>query len=194
MRTPALTTIGLLAVASSLAASLAAQPSSRPVIPEVRPLVGVYVPTGSMRDDFRTATMLGLQGAFELSRSVHLTATTSWTRGHNRFAMSTGRTNLWQYDLGVEANVVRRLGERWQLHPFAGLGVGGRTYDYRAKGVATKTCTAGYGALGGELQKAAVALRLEGRDYVSCFESPVTGAQSTRNDVAVALGLAYHVR
>jgi len=192
MRTPVLTTIALLAFAAPLAAQSSATP--RRVLPEVRPLVGVYLPTGRMRDDFEAATLLGLQGAFELSRSVHLTATTSWTRGHNKFDMASGRTNLWQYDLGAEANLLRPLGGGWQLHPFVGAGLGGRTYDYRAKGVATQTCTAGYGSLGSELQKGAVALRLEGRDYVSCFESPVTGEQSTRNDVGLAVGLAYHVR
>jgi hypothetical protein len=53
--------------------------------------------------------------------------------------------------------------------------------------VKTRTCSAGYGAVGTELEAGAVALRLEARDYLTCFESPVTGDNRTRNDLGLAL-------
>ena len=73
--------------------------------------------------------------------------------------------------------------------PFAGLGVGGRTYDYRDLDLDAKTNAAGFGVLGGELGFGRTGLRIEARDYVSRFK-PFTGGDSkTRNDVTVAAGL-----
>lgn len=46
------------------------------------------------------------------------------------------------------------------------------------------TCAAGYSTIGSELQKGAVALRAEARNYFACFESPLTEKKNTRNDVA----------
>ena len=188
MRTHLLTTLGLLACASALGA----QAEQRRITPEVRPLVGVYVPTGRMRDDFKAATLLGAQVALELSRHWHVLGNVSWAHGHNKLDFTSDRTNIWQYDAGVEANLVVPMGERRLFRPFAGVGAGGRTYDYRGD-LATRSCTAGYGAIGSEFQTGPVALRLEARDYLSCFESPVSGRKKTRNDLGFAFGLAYHI-
>ena len=190
MRTHLLMAAGVLA----LVPVLGAQQLPRAPTMELRPFAGVYVPTGAMRRDFGTATTLGAQGALELSRHWHVLGSVGWTHGHNKLALGSDVTYLWQYDVGVEANLVRALGTHWLLRPFAGVGGGGRTYDYRAAGVSSRTCTAGYGALGTELQRGAMAVRLEGRDYLTCFESPATGRKHTRNDFGVTLGLAYHLR
>jgi hypothetical protein len=82
----------------------------------------------------------------------------------------------------------------WSFTPFAGLGIGGRTYDYRdVDNVDAKTNLAGYGALGGEFAFGQFGLRVEGRDYISRFE-PLTGdgEKKTRNDVSVAAGLSIY--
>lgn len=164
------------------------------VRPEIRPYIGAYVPMGRLADDFKSATMLGAQGALEISRFMHLVATVGWTHGHNKYAaFSDDVTYIWQYDVGAEFNLTRSLGPSWLLKPFMGVGAGGRTYDYQAANVGTSSCTAGYGALGSELQKGEVALRLEARSYLACFESPVTGIKKTRSDLGIAFGVAYHV-
>ena len=162
--------------------------------PELRPFVGVFMPTGALRDDFKSATTLGAQGALEISSRFHLVGTASWTHGHQKFGLGTDRVDLWQYDAGIEGNIIHNLTPSWMLRPFAGIGAGGRTSDYKAEGLGTKSCTAGYGALGTELQRGTVALRLEGRDYLSCYESPITSSKKTRNDMTVAFGLAFHLR
>ena len=161
---------------------------------EVRPFMGVYVPTGALRDDMKAATTLGAQGAIELTQRFHIVGTLAWTHGHHKFDLLNDRVNLWQYDLGAEFNPFRPMGNDWMLQPFIGLGAGARTADYRAEGLGSKTCTAGYGALGTEVQRGAVALRLEARDYLTCFESPITGNKRTRNDATIALGVAFHLR
>ena len=162
---------------------------------ELRPFIGAYVPAGEQRNSFRSATMLGIQAAVELSRWAHFVSNVSWTHAHAKLAaLSNDVTYIWQYDAGTEFNLLYAMDEDWLFRPFAGVGVGGRTYAYRAKGIGDRTCTAGYGAGGAEFQHVDLALRVESRAYVSCYESPLTGAKRTRNDFALTFGVAYHFR
>jgi len=176
--------IQVLSLAALLAGATAAsaQNVTGGWTPELRPFVGVYMPTGALRNDLKSATTIGAQGALEISSRFHLVGTAAWTHGHQK------------YDAGVEGNLLHNLTPNWMLRPFAGVGAGGRTMNYKAEGLSTKTCTAGYGALGTELQRGTVALRLEGRNYLTCYESPLTSTQKTRSDVTVAFGLAFHLR
>jgi hypothetical protein len=184
----------VIVIAACVATSVDAQ---RPAAfgPELRPFIGAFIPAGGLRSDFKTATMLGGQAAFEMSDYMHLVGTVAWTHGHNKFTgFSDDITYIWQYDVGVEFNTLHQLSENWLFRPFLGAGGGARTYDYQAKAVGTQTCTAGYGALGAELQRNLIAFRIEGREYLTCFESPFTAKKVTRNDIGLAFGLAYHIR
>lgn len=175
------------------AAMLPAQDRWRPDAVEVRPFAGVYVPLGAQRADFQSATLLGAQGAMELNRHFHVVGSVGRTRGHNKI-FANDFTPIWQYDLGVELNLVRNVGDGSLFRPFLGTGSGGRTYEYRALTEGTRTCLAGYGAAGAEMQRGLVAFRFEARDYLSCFESPVTGVKRTRNDIGLSVGFAYHIQ
>jgi hypothetical protein len=81
------------------------------------------------------------------------------------------------------------------MHPFWGIGAGGRTYRYDARQLNDRTCLSGYGSTGIEVQAGRTAARIEARDNVLCYRSPVAGgASGTRNDLDFTLGLAYHFR
>ena len=162
---------------------------------EVRPFIGAYVPFSAQRADFRTATTVGAQAAYEWGSFFHVVGTFGWTHGHNKFAsLSKDNTYIMHYDLGGELNLVLDLSDSWMMRPFMGIGGGGRSYDYGDASVATRSCTAGYGSVGTELQSGVVAFRVEARDYLNCFESPITGTKKTRNDGLFSVGLAYHFR
>jgi hypothetical protein len=175
------------------ATALAAQtPRLRP---EIRPFAGANIPTGELRDLFMAAPMVGVSTALELKPSLHVLATFAWVAGQNRFPVAQNNVNIYQYNVGIELGFVQPLGGRWELRPFAGMGVGARTYVYQGLGLKDRTCAAGYGALGTEFQFARTALRLEARDNVFCFRSPIAGVSSeTRNDIGLSLGIAYHLR
>lgn len=195
MRTRWLVTAMLVSASALAAQEPTDAPEPRPArTPEIRPFAGAFVPTGAMRDDFRTATMVGLQVATEMSRDFHVLASAGWTHGHNRFGLGSDRTDIWQYDAGVEASRSRPLASGWTVRPFLGLGGGARTYDYRVAGMKSRSCAAGYGAVGTEFEAGAMGVRFEARDYVSCFKSPVTGRRDTRNDLGLTLGVSYHMR
>lgn len=174
------------------ATTLAAQTSIKP---EIRPFAGAIIPTGDQRTLFRDAPMLGLQTAVEVTPSLHVVGTFGWVAAQNKYPVAKDNVNVFLYNVGVELGFVQPLAGRWELRPFAGLGFGARTYDYQATTLATKTCSAGYGALGTEFQLGRTALRLEARDNLYCFKSPIAGvASETRNDVGLAFGIAYHLR
>jgi hypothetical protein len=156
---------------------------------EIRPYVGAYIPTGDQRDVFKDAILVGAQGSYRFTPALAVTATAGWSPTEDRLKQD---VDLWQYDIGAELRAPAWLqGESWDFSPFVGLGVGGRTYDYRdLDNVDAKTNVAGYGALGGEFGFGQFGLRIEARDYISRFE-PLTGTgdAKTRNDVSVAAGL-----
>ena len=187
--------IPFVAAALLVAASAAAQAPRPTAGPEIRTLVGAFMPTGDQRNDFKDATLLGAQIAREMSPWSHLLASVSWAHGHNKFAQLNDKvTYIWQYDVGAEVNALHTIGNDWFFRPFVGAGVGARTYDYKAATASTKTCTAGYGSVGMEFQRFDGALRFDLRDNLNCFESPITAKKSTRNDLGLSFGLVYHIR
>lgn len=165
------------------------------VRPEIRPFMGVNLPTGDQRDLFDDAAMFGVQAALEVRPSFHLLGTFGWVPGQTKYPGLNNDVQIFQYDVGVEFNLVRPLGAAWLFKPFLGAGAGARSYLYENDTLRDRTCAAGYGALGMELQLDRAAIRLEGRDNVFCFRSALPHIKSaTRNDVGLSLGLAYHFR
>jgi hypothetical protein len=185
----------LLAAAALLAGTTALSAQEPRAKPEIRPFVGASIPTGTQRDLFNAAPILGLQGAVELKPNLHLVGTFGWVPGQNEYVLTRDNVNIFEYDVGIELSMVRPLGDNWQFRPYLGIGGGARTYAYEADQLGNKTCAAGYGALGTEFQLGRTALRVEARDDVFCFRSPVAGQDSkTRNDVRLTAGVAYHFR
>ncbi|HEU5262819.1 MAG TPA: outer membrane beta-barrel protein [Gemmatimonadales bacterium] len=185
----------VLALATLLvgATTLAAQAPA--IKPEIRPFAGAIIPTGDQRNLFRDAPMVGVQAAIELKPSLHVVGTFAWVPAQDKYPVAQDNVNIFKYDVGLELGFVQPLGGSWELRPFIGAGVGARTYAYQASTLSDKTCTTGYAALGTEFQLARTALRIEARDNVFCFRSPIAGAGTkTRNDIGLAFGVAYHLR
>jgi len=158
---------------------------------EVRPYAGAYIPTGDQRDLLEDAVLVGAQASYRILPQLAITGTFGWSPSKDRISVGNQKLDLYQYDVGAELRAPSWFTSgAWDFTPFAGLGVGGRTYDYRdLDDVDAKTNVAGFGVLGGELGFGRTGLRIEARDYVSQFK-PFTGGDSkTRNDVTVAAGL-----
>jgi hypothetical protein len=161
---------------------------------ELRPFVGAFLPTGEQRDLLRDAFLVGAQGSYRTTPRFAFTGTLAWTPSKDRRTPGDQALDMYHYDVGVEGRAPSWLGGAgWDVTPFAGLGLGGRTYDYRDLDVDARTQFAGYGALGAELGlglAGRVGARFEARDYVSRF-APLTGRgdAEARNDVTLSLGL-----
>jgi hypothetical protein len=114
---------------------------------------------------------------------------------NSKYNVTDKGANLLLYDAGVEYGLVRPLAGEWEMKPFLGAGIGGRTYQFKSSVLHDRTCTSGYGTLGTEFQLSRIALRFEGRGNFFCYESPLTtGESKTRNDISLNFGLAYHIR
>lgn len=184
---------GLIVTALAAIPQVRAQQSTTVGAFELRPMVGAFVPTGGMRNDFRDGVLVGAQGGFEFTEKVHLILGGFWSPNTTHFrTLSSRDADIWQFDAGAEFNLIKPMGRAWFFRPFAGAGAGIRTYDF--KGAGGNTCTAGYAALGAEAQRFEGAFRLEMRDNVTCFESPTTGMRTTRNDIGISFGFVYHVK
>lgn len=185
----------LVAVAALCLGAAALPAQTTKIKPEIRPFAGAVIPTGELRKLFMDAPMAGISTAVELKPTVHVLATFAWIPAQNKYGLAQNNVNIFQYTAGAELGFVRPLAGSWELRPFAGIGLGARTYAFQGVGLANQTCFAGYGALGTEFQIARTALRLEARDNVFCYRSPVPGVSSeTRNDIGLSLGVAYHLR
>jgi hypothetical protein len=160
---------------------------------EIRPEAGAMIPTSHQRDLFDDAASIGLQTAYELKPSLHLVASFGWMPAKHKLATLDKDVNVFSYDVGAEFNLIIPMGERWELKPFLGLGAGARTYDYDAPSLGTHTSPAGYATGGTEFQRGITALRLELRSYLYEYDHPVRDEKLTRNDLALSVGVAFHV-
>ena len=187
-----------LAIAfAAVAAFTVAADAQMPTIKfEVRPFVGAYVPTGNQRDILKDAVLTGAQASWHVIPALSFTGALAWSPSKDRITAGDQTLDIYQYDVGAElrgSSWYQR--PTWDFTPFAGLGIGGRTYSYRDLNVGSTTDFDGYGALGGDFGIGVVGVRVEARDYVSQFK-PLTGSgdSKTRNDIGLLVGLSYRFR
>jgi hypothetical protein len=160
---------------------------------EVRPWVGARIPTGPQKDLFQVAPVYGVQGAIEMTRAMHILGSLGWSPGSSKMDVGNHGVDVFEYDFGVEYNLLLPVGRRWELKPFSGVGVGARTYRYDAEELESSTPLTAYGSIGAELQRGVAALRIETRGYLHGFLDPLTEEWDALNDMGISLGFAYHV-
>ena len=160
----------------------------------IRPNVGVFVPTGDQRDLLEDAFLVGIQGSYDLTPSFALIGSFGWAPSKD-LTLAKEKVDLFQYDLGIEGrlpNLTPSAGI--STRPYAALGAGGRTYDFRDLGDAdAQTNFLGYGALGVDLAQATgpLGVRLEARDNVTAFKGlrGELAERKARNDLQFSAGL-----
>jgi hypothetical protein len=159
----------------------------------VRPNVGAFVPTGDQKDLLDNAVLVGLQASYDITPSFALVGSFGWAPSKD-LTLAHEKVDLFQYDLGIEGrlpNLTPSAGI--STRPYATLGAGGRTYNYRDLGDAdAQTNFLGYGALGVELAQATgpLGLRLEARDNVTAFKGlrGELAERKARNDLQFSAG------
>ncbi|MDF1502122.1 hypothetical protein [Roseisolibacter sp. H3M3-2] len=154
---------------------------------------GAVVPTGAQRAALGRANLTAVQLSRVVGPALAVTATVGWARSRDVASADAPKVDVFTYDLGAEARAPRvAVGRGLTLAPFAGVGAGARSYDYRSLDLDATHVVAAYGAVGGELGLRRLRLRLEARDYLTGFR-PLRGGGTTtaRNDVVVMAGLRY---
>ena len=186
---PAIAALALVA-ATSMSAAAQAAAQHRPGF-EFIVNSGTVVPTGAQRDAIQRGGLTAAQLSYVVRPAFALVSSVGWARSRDIASPDDPKLDVFTYDLGAEVRAPRWIaGESVSFSPFAGVGAGGRSYNYRSLDVDATHNVAAYASIGGEVGMGRVRLRLEARDYVSGFK-PLGGAgdADTRNDVAVMAGL-----
>ena len=193
MRTSRFLAAASLALTTDLAAQ-AVEPTTAPsATPRWELLLptGAIVPTGAQRDAIKRANLSAVQLSYVPRPAFAVTATVGWARSRDLVAAGDPKLDVFTYDVGGELRAPRWIaGKTASFTPFAGVGAGARSYDYRSLDVDATHNLAAYASAGGELGVRRIRLRVEARDYVTGFK-PLGGVGSTdtRNDVVAMAGL-----
>ena len=179
------------------ASSLSAQTTESAATPVKQPrweLVvpsGAMIPTGAQRGAVKRGNMNAVQISYVAQPSLAIVSTFGWARSKDLATAGAPKLDVFTYDVGGELRAPRWIAsETMSFTPFAGIGAGGRSYNYRKLDVDATHNLAAYASAGGELGMRRLRLRLEARDYVAGFK-PLEGAGASRtgNDVVVMVGL-----
>ncbi|HTE48003.1 MAG TPA: hypothetical protein VK636_22360 [Gemmatimonadaceae bacterium] len=157
---------------------------------------GTLVPTGAQHDAIKRGNLTALQVSFVARPAFAITSTVGWARSQDISIAGNPKLDVFTYDVGAEARAPQWMtAKAVTFTPFAGVGAGGRSYNYRKLDVDATHNVAAYGSVGGEFGVRRVRVRLEARDYVTGFK-PLSGAGAARtgNDVVVMAGLRFAAR
>jgi hypothetical protein len=186
----ALSLVGTLAVTGR---PIQAQAPSRESAWEFVIPGGMLIPTGSKRDAIQRAGLTAVQLTHVVRPHVAVGATFGWARSRDVGTAARPKVDVFTMDVGGEVRGRRLFADhRVTLMPFAGVGGGIRSYNYRSLDFDATHNHAAYASVGGEVGMGRVRLRVEARNYVTGFE-PLdgVGASEIRNDVAVMVGLRF---
>ncbi len=162
---------------------------------EVLMPTGTVVPIGAQGDAVERATLTAVQLSYGMRPDVVLTSTVGWARPRPLGLGTDARLHMFTYDVGTEFRLPRRESDgRFNFKPFAGGGVGARSYNYRHVDAATTHNLAAYVGGGGELALAKIRVRLEVRDYMTWMNAAGSSVSSRRNDIMIMAGLRFGVR
>jgi hypothetical protein len=191
----------ILAVTATLALLV---PTARPVSAqspaapartwEVRISSGSFVPTGDQRDVINDGQFNAAQVSWLVRPSLAITGTFGWALSRDLATSGSPKLDVFTSDLGVELRTATWFADRAvTLSPFAGLGAGARSYNYRKLDVGATHNLAGYGAIGGEVGFGRLGLRVEARNYVAGLKPLAgNGVSATSNDVVYMAALRFN--
>lgn len=194
-----LAVLALAAVAFPIG-MVGAQQASHSV--ELRPFVGALVPTGDQRDLLESSVMTGAELSWEFRPNFAVTGSLGWAPSNDRTLVAANTDNkldVYQYDLAVEGRLNNIMASSsWAVRPYARVGAGGRTYNYRnLDGVDAQTDVVGHGAIGVDIapSMSRFGLRIEARDNVSAFRGlrGELNDRVTRNDMQFTSGLTIRM-
>ena len=157
---------------------------------ELRPIAGIAIPLGAHRGVFGDAAFVGAGSSIRLSATWDLVASFAIRSQSAKYPVADGHVHVLVYNAGIERLYrPRDQTTRGAWVPFAGLGVGGRSNDFRSRELSSTSCYAAYGNAGVAYEKPRTALRLEIRDNVFCYRSPVAPFNETgRNEASIGFG------
>lgn len=165
--------------------------TSKPARWELLVPSGSMLATGTQHAAIKNGNITAIQLTYVARPAFVITSMVGWARSRDVATAGDPKLDVFTYDVGAEARAPRWMASSSvTLSPFAGVGAGGRSYNYRKLDVDATHNLAAYASAGGELGIRRVRIRLEARDYVSGFK-PLRGegVARTGNDVVLMAGV-----
>jgi hypothetical protein len=158
---------------------------------ELRLEGGAWYPTGPLADDLKTAGTVGAAASWTFSPGWSALVSASWTPSQDKDPGGSMHVNIYQYDVGVEWSA--KTGEIyvWDLSPFLGAGLGGRTYSPQRVTLPSQDVFDGYIGAGLSFAYRQSTWRIGVRDYVSGWNGIMKTKPTTGNDFAVIGGIGF---
>lgn len=172
---------------TALLVAPAARAAEPPGAFELTPFAGAFVPVLSQRTELGRAALLGLRGTWDLHRNVGLVLTGAWARPES----GQEKVDLLQWDIGLQGQAPVALAGDWSIEPFAGVGVGTRSYRWVDLAAGSQTDFVFYSALGADLRRGRFAAGLTARHQLTAFGP--TGDGGARGDVALLGSLSWRL-
>lgn len=151
--------------------------------------VGAYAPLGQQRHAVARAPYYEVAVLAVPIRKLAFVASAGWAPTRDRQDISHAPVDITDLHGGVELRPFAIARGDIVLRPFAGLGLGARSYYYSRDSI-NITSFAGYASLGVAYQYAATGVRIAASDHVSGYK-PIAGRSqgSTRHEVIVTIGV-----
>jgi hypothetical protein len=191
--------ISTLAMVSATSLALAATLTAQDAPPSYAPrftlatYAGASIPTGTLRDSFDSALLLGAQGNYSLTNHLDMLGDFNWAHPSTTLLSTDTHANVYQADLGLEVGGARGNTRHWALRPFADVGGGLRRYSFSTSELDDRTRGVGFAAVGTEVAFGRSAIRLAARDNIVSYAAPTADAtHATRNDIGLTLGVGFH--
>jgi hypothetical protein len=154
---------------------------------------GAFIPTGDQSGVLKNASLSAAQLSYVVNPQFAIASTFGWAGSRDLVAAGHPKLDVFTYDIGAETRMPRGFANTvLALSPFAGIGVGGRSYNYRSLHVDATDNVAAYGAAGVEIGVRRLSMRFEGRNYLASFKPLAGGGKAaTRSDIVVMLGFRF---
>lgn len=162
-----------------------------------RLVVGAFMPSGELKDQYSTGGLLGLEGSYRINERFAATASSTWANsGGMRRDNISAAGMAWSLNIGAEAKIpgIEKKGAKYSITPYAGVGGLSRAYYFQTLQGST-TGMGFYGAVGADVlpvSNSGLGVRAEVRMNNAKFSNPDNSIErKSGTDLMLTLGLTW---
>lgn len=178
-----------LALALLAAAPAGAQPRNYKY--EIRLEGGGWFPASPISDALKSAGTVGATASWMFSPDWSTLLSGAWTSSQDKDPSGSLHVNIYQYDVGIEWSAKAAELNRWDLRPYVGAGLGGRSYSPERATEPSQSVFDGYLSAGLSLWLEEATWRVGLRNYISGWNGLMKTQSATADDVAIIAGFGF---
>jgi hypothetical protein len=158
---------------------------------EIRLEGGAWYPMTPISDDLKAAGTVGAAASWMFSPDWSALISASWTPTQDKDPSGSMHVNMYQYDVGIEWSTKTGEVYAWDISPFLGAGLGGRSYSPQRTTEPGQNVFGGYLAAGLSFGYEQATWRIGLRDDVTGWNGIMKTKSTTGNDAAIIGGIGF---